>query len=85
MKRTGMSMFSKSRGTTSRPRHLPQIIIIIIAIIIIIKIIIIIIIAIVFYLTLVRMQINDKTNYKSHNLQLGLFTKRVKHVLTFNI
>ena len=75
MKRTGMSMFSKSRGTTSRPRHLPQIIIIIIVIIIIIKIIIIII-AIVFYLTLVRMQINDKTNYKSHNLQLGLFTKK---------
>ena len=49
------------------------IIFIIIAIIIII-IITIIIIAIVFYLTSVKIHINDKTNLKSQSLRLGLFT-----------
>ena len=34
------------------------------------------IIIIVLYLTLVKIQIHDKTNHKSHNLKLGLFTPR---------
>ena len=37
-------------------------------------VIVIIIIVIVLYLTSVIIHINDKTNYKSHSLQLGLFT-----------
>ena len=37
-------------------------------------IIVVIIIIIALYLTSVIMHINDKTNYKSHNLKLGLLT-----------
>ena len=40
-------------------------------------IIIIIIVIVVSYLTLVKIPINDKTKYKSHSLQLGLFTLNV--------
>ena len=48
-----------------------------IIIFIIIIIIIIIIVIVVPYLTLVKIPINDKTKYKSHSLQLGLFTVSV--------
>ena len=45
--------------------------------IIIFIIIIIIIVIVVPYLTLVKIPINDKTKYKSHSLQLCLFTLNV--------
>ena len=48
-----------------------------IIIFIIIIIIIIVIVIVVSYLTLVKIPINDKTKYKSHSLQLGLFTLNV--------
>ena len=44
--------------------------------IVIITVVIINTIIIVLYLTLVKIQINDKTNYKSHSLKLGPFTPR---------
>ena len=36
---------------------------------------VIVIIIIIIYLTSAKIQVNDKTNYKSHSLQLGLFTQ----------
>ena len=44
----------------------------------------VIVIIIIIYLTSAKIQANDKTNYKSHSLQLGLFTQDRWHRTKIN-